>query len=87
MIHSMSGGIISDAGSYTFVKVAFDDGGMFWYVTEEPAEEGDVVKVPRGMSNAATTGRVVRVERGVSGQVTPVPLKSAKRVICVVKGK
>ena len=34
MIHSMSGGVIKDAGSYTFVKVRFDDDGIAWYITD-----------------------------------------------------
>lgn len=86
MIHSMSGGVIKDAGSYTFVKVAFDGESVsYWYISEMEVSEGDMVKVPRGASGTPTVGTVVRVERGVNGQVTPIPLRSAKRVISIVE--
>lgn len=82
MIHSMSGGILSELGSYTFVKVAFD--GMpapYWYVADFDVQEGDRVKAPYGASNAARVGTAVKVERNVGGQVTPVPLNRVKRLI------
>lgn len=86
MIHSMSGGVIKDAGSYTFVKVRFDgEDAAFWYIADMPIAEGDRVKAPRGSLGAPFTGTVTRVEFGVSGQVTPVPLRSAKRIICVIE--
>ncbi len=81
MIHSMSGGIIKDVGSYTFVRVLVD-GEEFprWYITDIfDIEENDRVEVPYGSS--AAVGSVVRVEYNVSGQVTPVPIKSAKKII------
>ncbi len=43
MIHSMSGGIIKDPGSYTFVKIAFDDDPEktpYWYVSDFSVAEG-----------------------------------------------
>ena len=81
MIHSMSGGVIKDPGSYTFVRVLVDgDDFARWYVTDLDIEEGDRVRVPAKQSTAV--GTVMRVERDVSGQVTPVPLKSAKKIIC-----
>lgn len=84
MIHSMSGGVIKDAGSHTFVKVLFDgEDTPFWYVTDLFVEQGDMVKAPRGRENAPAIGTVVRVEQNVSGQVTPIPLRSAKRIISV----
>lgn len=85
MIHSMSGGILNDAGSYTFVKVKFDGSdASYWYISDMPVEEGDTVKAPRGAGGAIALGKVVRVENAVSGQVTPVPLRSAKRIVCVI---
>lgn len=82
MIHSMSGGVIKDAGAYTFVKVRFDDGGIAWYITDFDVAEGDRVKAPRGMQNVGTPAAVVKVEYNVNGQVTPVPLKRVKKLIC-----
>ncbi|MCH5163128.1 MAG: hypothetical protein J1G38_06540 [Clostridiales bacterium] len=82
MIHSMSGGILSDYGTYTFVKVAFEgEPAPRWYISEFDVEEGDKVRAPFGRIDAERVGTVVKVERNVSGQVTPVPLKSAKRLI------
>ncbi len=82
MIHSMSGGVLQDAGQYTFVKVGFDDGSVFWYISDIELVEGDTVKAPRGAS--VDVGKVLRVERNVDGHVAPVPIKRAKRIICRV---
>lgn len=84
MIHSMSGGVIKDPGSYTFVKAEFDDGTLAWYISDFAVEEGDTVSAPRGRLDTATPARVVKVEAGVSGQVTPVPLRSAKRIYSII---
>ena len=78
----MSGGVIKDVGSYTFVKVTFDDGGIAWYISDFDVAEGDRVKAPRGVGNIGTSATVVKVEYNVNGQVTPVPLKRAKKLIC-----
>ena len=82
MIHSMSGGVIKDAGSYTFVKVRFDDDGVAWYITDFDVTEGDRVKAPRGIQNVGTAATEVKVEYNVNGQVAPVPLKRVKKLIC-----
>lgn len=84
MIHSMSGGVIKDAGSYTFVKVKFDDDGVAWYITDFEVVEGDRVKAPRGIGGVSTPAKVMKVEYNVSGQVTPIPLRSAKKLICKI---
>lgn len=82
MIHSLSGGIIKDYGSYVFVKVVFDDAPTpYWYVSDFDVEPGDRVSAPKGRANTPTAATVVKVESNVSGQVTPVPLKSAKRLL------
>lgn len=81
MIHSMSGGVLSEYGTYTFVKVRFDgDDRPYWYVSEFDVEEGERVLAPFGTGNgkAAT---VIKVEHNVSGQVAPVPVKRVKRLI------
>lgn len=82
MIHSLAGGVIRDCGSYVFVKVAFE--GVvrpYWYICEYEVHEGDAVTAPVG--GAVMRGTVIRVEENVNGQVTPVPLRSAKRIISV----
>lgn len=82
MIHSMSGGVIRDQGSYIFVKVALDgDPAPRWYIAEFDVEEGDRVSVPIGRAQTPAPATVLRVESNVSGQVTPVPLRSAKKII------
>ncbi len=81
MIHSMSGGIISDPGKYTFVKVKLDgEDTPYWYICDFDVEEGDRVKAPRGAAAIPTPATVIRVERNVSGQVTPIPVKRAKKL-------
>ncbi len=80
MIHSMSGGIIKDPGSYTFVKIAFDDDPEktpYWYVS-------DFSVAPRGRADMPARATVLRVEKNVSGQVTPVPLRSAKKLLNLI---
>lgn len=82
MIHSMSGGVLSDYGSYTFVKLKFDgDERPYWYICEFEVQEGDRVSAPFGVSGLGKPATVLQVERGVSGQVAPVPVKRAKRVL------
>lgn len=83
MIHSLSGGIIKDAGSYTFVKVEFDDGTR-WYISDFPVEQGDKVCAPFGKADMPKIGVAVKVENNVSGQVTPIPVKAAKKLISVI---
>ncbi len=82
MIHSMSGGMLSEYGSYTFVKIVFDgDERPYWYVSDLDVEIGDRVSAPFGASGAGKPATVLKVERNVSGQVAPVPIKRVKRLI------
>ena len=82
MIHSMSGGILSEYDSYTFVKVVFDgDARPYWYVSDFDAEIGDRVSAPFGVGGAGKPATVVKVEHNVSGQVAPVPINRVKRLI------
>lgn len=82
MIHSMSGGVLSDVGAYTFVKVVFDgDSAPYWYVCDFDVEEGDRVYAPRGRADIPTACTVVKVEQNVNGQVTPIPLNRAKKLL------
>lgn len=87
MIHSMSGGILKDPGSYTFVKIAFDDDPEktpYWYVSDFSVAAGDKVSAPRGRADMPARATVLRVEKNVSGQVTPVPLRSAKKLLNLI---
>lgn len=80
MIHSMSGGVLSEYGTYTFVKVRFDGSdASYWYITDFEVVEGDRVLAPLG--GIGKPAVVDRVEKNVSGQVAPVPIKRAKKLI------
>ena len=82
MIHSMSGGVLSEYGSYTFVKIKFDgDDTPYWYISEFEVEEGDRVAAPKGVSGLGQPATVVRVEQNVSGQVAPISVKRAKKLL------
>lgn len=87
MIHSMSGGVIKDPGAYTFVKIAFDDdpeNTPHWYISDFSVEAGDRVSAPRGRADMPARATVLRVEKNVSGQVTPVPLRLAKKLLNLI---
>ena len=84
MIHYMGGGVIKDVGSYTFVKVVFDGDEQrtpYWYISDFPVEVGDLVTAPRGKIDMPSSATVIKVESNVNGQVTPIPLRSAKKLI------
>ena len=82
MIHSMSGGVLSELGAFTFVKVKFDgDEKPFWYICDFEVAEGDRVSAPFGASGLGKPATVLRVEQNVSGQVAPIPVKRAKKLL------
>lgn len=82
MIHSLSGGVIKDYGAYTFVKVIFEaDDRPYWYIADFPVEEGDKVIAPFGKIDTPREATAIKVEKNVSGQVTPIPLNSAKKLL------
>lgn len=79
----MSGGVLSEYGSYTFVKVVYDDDGEqrpYWFISEFEVREGDKVLAPFGIGGQKTA-TVVKVENNVSGQVAPIPVKRARKLI------
>lgn len=85
MIHSLSGGIIKEVGTYTFVKVLFDDEPTpKWYISDFHVEEGDRVSAPTGKADMPKIGVAVKVENNVNGQVTPIPARQAKKLISVI---
>ena len=80
MIHSMGGGILSEYGTYTFAKVLLDgEEKPYWYVCDFEIAEGDRVVAPFGA--AGRPAIVLRVEHNVSGQVSPIPIKRAKKLL------
>ena len=80
MIHSMSGGALSEYDSLTFVKLLFDgEQTPYWYISDFEVEDGDRVLAPFG--GGYKEGTVVKVERGVSAQVAPIPAKRAKKIM------
>ena len=82
MIHSMSGGVLSEYGTYTFVKVKFEgDDRPYWYVCDFDVSEGDRVSAPFGAGGMGKPATVLRVEQNVSGQVSPIPIKRAKKLL------
>ena len=85
MIHSLSGGSIKDAGSYTFVKVEDCDmpTKFIWLKTDSLQVEVGNTVVYEGKNGWLKRGVAVRVDKGVSGQVPPAPLKLMPEVLKV----
>ena len=79
MIHSLSGGVISDGTVYSFAKVRVEE-MVRWYLNGCGAQAGDTVLVPFG--GGTRTGRVERVE-SQSAQTAPVSVKHAAEIVCV----
>ncbi len=79
----MSGGIIKDAGPYTFVKVRFDgEEHAYWYLSDLAVSEGDRVCAPFGKAEMPRIGVAEQVIVTSNG-VTPIPLKTAKKLLSV----
>ena len=82
MIHSLSGGVMSEVQHCDFAKVEIDGEGVFWYKSKvDGLKEGDRVVVPFGRCGESVTGKVLRIDKNVSSQVSPIPFKHAKYVI------
>ena len=83
MIHSMSGGVLSEYDTYTFAKVKFDGCEKpCWFISDFEVKEDDRVLAPYGAGSVGRSGTVLKVETNVSGQVAPVPLKRVKKLLC-----
>ena len=78
MIHSLSGGVIAENGTYTFAKVEID-GAPYWFLSPFPVREGDRVLAPFGRGDLPREGIVRRVETA-SAQCAPVPMNRAKEL-------
>lgn len=81
MIHSMSGGVLSQNDEYDFAKVRVD-GVPRWYLSIPGAAAGTRVLVP--FAGTLREGTVERVER-CSVQTAPVSLKRAQRIEAVLQ--
>lgn len=81
MIHSLSGGVLSDGGVYGFAKVRVNDVPR-WYLNGCGAEAGDRVLVPFGGGNAE--GVVERVE-SCTAQTAPCSLRHAAQILAVLE--
>ena len=82
MIHSLSGGVLSDGDIYTFVKVE-TEGTARWYVSPLPVKEGDRVVVPVNFLEEKE-GVVLKVESHTV-QTAPCPLKRAPEILRVLQ--
>ncbi len=83
MIHSLSGGIITEYDTLIYVFVQIDDGieqgAKRWYISPFPSvRAGDRVEVPCGRA-AKTCATVTRVER-VTAQTAPFPVNRTAEI-------
>lgn len=81
MIHSLSGGVISDGTVYTFAKVEID-GSPRWYLSPFPVREGDKVIVPFQYIGERE-GSVLKVEN-CTAQTAPCPVRRAPEILRVL---
>lgn len=87
MIHSLSGGIIKDNEPVDFAKVKLiKEEQIAWYLcTHLPQlQVGDTVLVPFGSQQELNEAIVIRIDKQISPQVTPIPLKHAKRIHSII---
>ncbi len=83
MIHSLSGGIISENGKHTFVKVVIN-GAPYWYLSPIfTVKEGDKVLVPFGRGELPTEALVIKVEENTA-QCAPVSMNRIKEIYQVL---
>ena len=81
MIHSLSGGVISDGGIYTFVKVELD-GAPRWYICPFPVKEGDCVVVSYNFIEEREC--VVLKAESCTAQTAPCSVKHTPEVLKVL---
>ncbi len=80
----MGGGIIKDAGPYTFVKAVFEgETEQLWFLCDFAVETGDTVVAPKGKAAMPARATVTEVKT-VTGAITPVPLRSARKIVSVL---
>ena len=76
MIHSLSGGVIAENGSYLFAKVEIL-GTPYWYLAPFSVEAGDRVLAPLGREARLVEGTVLRTEL-CNAQTAPFPMNRVK---------
>ena len=81
MIHSLSGGVLSDGDIYTFAKVEVE-GTSRWYLCPLPVQEGDRVIVPLNLLDEKE-GVVLKVESHTV-QTAPCSIKRAPEILKVL---
>ena len=87
MIHSLSGGVITQYDKliyvFTLIKNGLDAGVKRWYISPFPAiKAGDNVSVPVGKSGSAEA-EVLRVEV-VTAQTAPFPVNRTREIDCIL---
>lgn len=80
MIHSLSGGTLSDGEIYTFAKVRAGE-TVLWCLAPMKVEAGDRVLVLCGREEVE--GQVERVEH-CTRQTAPVPMRAAREILLVL---
>ena len=79
MIHSLSGGVLSENGKHTFVKVELG-GNPYWFLSPfSTVKVGDKVLVPFGKADLPTEAVVIKVEENTA-QCAPVPMNRIKEI-------
>ena len=81
MIHSLSGGVLSDGDIYTFARVEVE-GTARWYLSPLPVKEGDRVLVPFGFLEEKE-GVVAKVESHTV-QTAPCSVKRTPEILKVL---
>lgn len=81
MIHSLSGGVLSDGEVYTFVKVDLD-GAPRWYLSPFSVKAGDKVIVPFGVAEERE-GVVLKTET-CTAQTAPCSVKRTLEILRVL---
>lgn len=82
MIHSLSGGVLSEDGYHTVVKVKFfgEDKVGYFLCDDFRVSVGDKVVV-ESLGCGTEEGEVLRVDKNVSEKCSPVPVKRARKVL------
>lgn len=80
MIHSLSGGVISEYDKLIYVFVEFPDGVKAWYISPFGSiAAGDRVRVPCGSRGVLREAKVLRVDI-VTKQTAPFPVNRTREV-------
>ena len=88
MIHSMSGGVLSNHGKHDYAKVKMLDGeragDMLWFISELPELKVADKVVVQNFSYGQNIGEVVRIDKNVDEFSFPIPYKRMKKIIKII---